>query len=182
MYTVKEVSEKFNINYRTLVREVHRGKLHATRKGGIYIISDEDLLNYQSDCEVVATLNVIIVLVVKDDEMLIVKRKHPEKLLIWQNPSGLLRKYRSVEEQVVEVCKSEADINVKFVKKIGTRISPDTKANLSYFLCNYIDGEIKNLDIFKNSEVKWIKRTDALKYFTSDVYERLLEYFVDSVD
>jgi excisionase family DNA binding protein len=178
MITLKEISKIYGIHYRTLVREVHRGKLKASRLGKMFVVDEKDFTSYQNGTEVLRSLQVLVALIFKGDEMLIVKRRHAEGSLIWQNPSGLLRLGRNNEDQVKDICLAETNSNVRVNKRIGTRISPDTKVKLIYYHCEYLDGDIINKDNLQNSEIKWIKRTDALKYFTSSVYDRLLEYFV----
>lgn len=177
MYTLKELSEKLGISYRTLVREVHRGLLIAERKGAMYLVSEDSFKAYTNSTEILSMLNVLVAVVFNMDDLLIVKRKYPEQNLIWQNPSGLYRQNRSPQEQIIDICKSETNANVKCAKKIGSRISPDTKARLTYYLCEYLDGEIYNVDRFHNSEAKWISKYDAELYFTSSIYQRLLPYF-----
>ncbi len=46
IYTVREVSEKLNINERTLLSHIKSGDLEATKRGKLYFITHTNLKKY----------------------------------------------------------------------------------------------------------------------------------------
>jgi excisionase family DNA binding protein len=43
-YSPKEVAERLNVNYRTIVRNIHAGNIVATKLSGVYRISGKEFL------------------------------------------------------------------------------------------------------------------------------------------
>jgi excisionase family DNA binding protein len=43
-YKPKEVAEKLNVNYRTIIRNIHAGNITALKLGGTYRISGKEFL------------------------------------------------------------------------------------------------------------------------------------------
>jgi 8-oxo-dGTP diphosphatase len=64
----------------------------------------------------------------------------------------------------------ETNIDCVIRNKLGERIHPDTKLKCIYFECQYLGGEIMNLDLNENADVKWVKVNMVRKYITSDLF------------
>jgi len=176
IYTIKEASQKLKIHYRTLLREISRGHLNAIKKGSMYFLTSNALQKYSGHSVTNRILKVAVILIVNGNRVVIVKRKYPELTLIWQFPSGMLRENIPLRTNIANIAQSETGLEVVYIKKIGTRISPETRTHLVYFLTKYKGGKLRNASPLENSKVKWVLKTDTLKYFTSSIYKRLLYY------
>jgi 8-oxo-dGTP diphosphatase len=177
-YSPNELAKKLKVSYRTILREISRGNLGATRVGRSYIIKQADYAAYVGAELEVKPIEVAVAVVEKNKRVLIVKRRHKEGKLLWQFPAGRL-KYAETPRVRAEIeCLEETGVHCKAVRILGKRIHPDTKVVIHYLLCKYIGGDTYNVDTSENSAVMWVSKADALKKFTSDVYPKLKEYLL----
>lgn len=118
---------------------------------------------------------IAIGIVLKDSDVLIVKRKQSEGDLQWQFPGGVIENNESELQAVVREIYEETGCEIDVVKPLGKRLHPYTKKIISYWICQYRNG---NLVISDDDleDVKWINKTDLLQYFTTSVYEPVLSY------
>jgi hypothetical protein len=54
---------------------------------------------------------------------------------------------------------------------LGKRVHPNTKVVIYYWYCEYLDGEEYNADDYENDGVEWVTGEEALRRFTTDVYD-----------
>jgi len=52
LYSVKEVAELFNLNYRSILNMITVGELKAYKIGGVYRISEKEIYRYLQSAEV----------------------------------------------------------------------------------------------------------------------------------
>lgn len=119
---------------------------------------------------------VVVAVVLKDNKVLIIKRKVPEKELVWQFPAGKVEDGETEKEAVKRETKEETNCIVLPKLKIGERIHPITKKEISYWLCEWQSGEIKE----KPDEVEtvlWAKKDEVQNYFSTPIFEPVLKYF-----
>lgn len=105
-----------------------------------------------------------------DNSVLLVKRRTKEGRLLWQFPAGMIKPTENAESVTIKEIKKETNINCVIIQKIGERIHPDTNVKCYYYQCKYLDGDLKNLDVDENSEVKWVEKKLIKDYITSDLY------------
>lgn len=105
-----------------------------------------------------------------DNSILLVKRRTKEGKLHWQFPAGMIKPTENAESVTIKEIKKETNVNCVIVQKIGERIHPDTNVKCYYYKCKYLDGELKNLDIDENTEVKWVEKNLIKDYITSNLY------------
>jgi excisionase family DNA binding protein len=175
-YTPKEVANQLKTNYRTILREIKRGNLKAHKVGNLYVIKESDLQKYIDKGTVVSPLKVSVAVVKKDNQFLLVKRRKKEGKLQWQFPTGTLKYAEDSSIRAEIECLEETSIHCKAIKKLGKRVHPDTNVIIYYWICEYIQGEPKNLDDYENEEVKWVDADKVLDLTTSDVYPPIKEY------
>jgi len=118
---------------------------------------------------------VVIGIVTKDNQVLIVRRKQKEGNLFWQFPGGVIEDEETEIQAVVREIEEETGIESKAIKCLGSRIHPSTKQSISYWICEFISGDIcisdKDLD-----EAIWVNINDILKYFTTPIYSPIIDY------
>lgn len=124
---------------------------------------------------------VVLAIVQKSTKYLIIRRKDGESNLIWLFPGGKKEltdknEKNTAEREVLE----ETGVLCKATKKIGARLHPKTKVNLTYWLCDYVRGEATVKDAEEIEEVKWATREDVTSIFGDDLFIKVREYFRNS--
>ena len=118
---------------------------------------------------------IVVGIVIKNDQILIVKRKEREKDLLWQFPGGKIEENEHSEEAVIREIKEEVGIECKITCCLGSRIHPSTKKEIIYFMCEYLSGNIF-LQQKEISDAIWIDKNHMMKYFTTPIYQPILDY------
>lgn len=179
IYTPKQVASALNLNYRTILSKISKGELKTIRIGKNFLVTHAALTEYlNKSTESTQPLKIAVAIIMHNDKVLVLHRRVREGALSWQFPAGRIKyKERSSTRAEIE-CLEETGVHCKAVKSIGKRIHPDTKAIISYWLCEYLHGEPYLADDEENVEVRWVTKKQALKLFTSNVYppvRKLLE-------
>ena len=118
---------------------------------------------------------VVIGVVTNGSKVLLVKRKEGEGKLRWQFPGGGLEANESDEQALVRELIEETGCSIIPTRLLGQRIHPYTNKFISYWICDYISGDIRVSD--KDlEEAKWVETSEILNYFTTPVYPPILEY------
>lgn len=118
---------------------------------------------------------VVVGIVIKEDKVLIVRRKKGEGDLLWQFPGGTVEQGETFEEAVIRELREETGIRVSVKERLGERIHPYTKKYMAYFGCEYIDGELHISDADLD-QIEWVDKNKLEQYFTTPIYEAAAEY------
>lgn len=113
---------------------------------------------------------IVMGIIKNNDYVLIVKRKVKEGTLSWQFPGGKVENGETEQDAVIREVKEETNLKISVSHKIGDRIHPITKKYISYWLCDYISGEIF-VDDEDIGEAKWVDGRDVMDYFTTPLFE-----------
>ena len=100
----------------------------------------------------------------------LVTNENDEILLInspwrgWEYPGGMIEPGETFQEALKREIKEEAGVDVEITGFVGLckNIQRDV-VNID-FICKYIGGELKTSD--ESSEVKWVKKEEALNMIT----------------
>lgn len=177
-YTVEELSKLLKVNYRTILREIERENLTATKVGRIYIVSKDSLHEYVDQKNIKRTINVAVAVIIRDGKCVIVERRKQEGKLHWQCPSGTVLKNEHSARRAEREAYVETGIRCKAVKLLGERLHPDTKVVISYWVCEYISGELINGDSKENVQAIWVNKKDVPSYFTSNIFPPLKRFLL----
>jgi 8-oxo-dGTP diphosphatase len=125
---------------------------------------------------------VVLALIEKDGEFLLIDRRNPHLKLTWAFPGGIMEEGEEEEVAAVREAREEVGLDVEVVKKLSERKHPNTFVQLSYFHCQLKDKnqEPKILETEEIKDIKWVKASEAIDYFTSDVdpnIKKFLESF-----
>ncbi len=120
--------------------------------------------------------HVVLGIVNKDNKLLMVERAQKEGELLWAFPGGKVEDGETNEEACIREVFEETGVNVSIDKIIGTREHPNTKRTMTYFLCNYISGEIKISDPNEIARAEYKTFSEIYRDINTDIYEPVDEY------
>jgi len=120
--------------------------------------------------------DVVVGIVDKDGKILMIKRAKKEGDLVWAFPGGKVEDNETKEQACVREVFEETGINVQIKKILGERIHPNTQAKLTYFLCDYLNGEITILDETEILDIAYKNKEEFNRDVKTDVYPPVFEY------
>lgn len=109
-------------------------------------------------------LRVAIAIVVRDGQVLLVRRRNKAAGIAWQFPAGIVKPGENAEEVAVRETLAETGVHCTTADHIGARLHPVTGVLCDYFLCPYLAGEAVNLDNVENAAVTWAPRRGVAKF------------------
>jgi 8-oxo-dGTP diphosphatase len=109
-------------------------------------------------------LRVAIAIVLRDGQVLLVRRRNRDAGIAWQFPAGIVKPGENAEEIAVRETLAETGVHCANADHIGSRLHPVTGVVCDYFLCPYLAGEPVNLDNVENAAVTWAPRRDVAKF------------------
>jgi len=70
----------------------------------------------------------------------------------------------------------ETGVHCRTIRHLGNRIDPITRVYCDYFLCEYLTGEVANLDPAENASVTWAPIAALTRFIPRDqIYAPVLE-------
>jgi 8-oxo-dGTP diphosphatase len=112
----------------------------------------------------VQALRVAIAVVLRDDQVLLVKRRTKADGIAWQFPAGIVKPGENPDEVAVRETLAETGVHCTVAAHIGGRLHPVTGVLCDYFHCLYLAGDAANLDNVENAAVTWASRRDVAKF------------------
>lgn len=109
----------------------------------------------------------------------LVTNENEEILLInspwrgWEYPGGMIEPGETFQEALKREIKEEAGVDVEITGFVGICKNIEKDVVNIDFTCKYIGGELKTSD--ESSEVKWVKKEDALAMITFPLTRKRLE-------
>lgn len=97
----------------------------------------------------------------ENNELLLMKRnKEPEKGK-WSIPGGKVNFFEAFEDAIKREVKEEIDVEIKIEKMLAlaSHIIPEESVHFvgPQYLCRIKEGQVKNLEPQKHTELKWFK-------------------------
>ncbi|KAB2880919.1 NUDIX hydrolase [bacterium] len=115
-------------------------------------------------------------IVIRRKKILLIKRRKPEGILTWQFPAGKIEANESPKNAAVREVREETGIRCKIVKKLGSRLHPNTNVEIYYWLCK----QTAKCQRVRNSEevetLKWCSYHELRSIITSDLFEPVDKY------
>ena len=112
--------------------------------------------------------------------ILMVKRAKQEGKLLWGFPTTMIKPGEDIKKRIIKETFDETNIKTKFIKSLGTRIHPNSKAITNYCALEFINGEVENKDEYENSEAKWVPINKYKELITSDIYIGVSKYLEEN--
>lgn len=141
-----------------------------------------------SDIGRLRSLGIGIAVVSKDGCFLMTRRRGSggARELTWTFPAVMYepedRTPDQLEERVVMNVCQETGVSCRAVAHLGSRPSPIRASYkiLDYYHCEYLHGELSNLDSNENEEVAWVAAARVDAYVTSPVFEPVRRLIADA--
>ena len=128
-------------------------------------------------------LRVAIAIVLREDQVLLVRRRDEAAGLTWQFPAGIVKPGEDPEKVAVRETLAETDIHCSVAEHVGGRLHPVTGVLCEYFRCPYLAGDAVNQDHVENAAVIWAPRRDVGRFIERDtVYPPVLMILEDQRD
>jgi 8-oxo-dGTP diphosphatase len=128
-------------------------------------------------------LRVAIAIVLRDDQVLLVRRRDEAAGIAWQFPAGIVKPGEQAEEVAVRETLAETGIHCSVTGHIGGRLHPVTGVLCDYFLCPYLAGDATNRDNIENAAVIWAPGRDVSKFIErGSIYPPVLMILEDRRD
>ena len=116
----------------------------------------------------------VFAVVVKRDEILLIKRGiHPHKGF-WCQPGGVIDEGETPEEAAVRETREETGIEVEVVSFLGEVRGPISGRAHNVYLCRQISGKL-NTDSPEVEDVRWVPFTELYSY-------RIPSFIMDFLD
>jgi len=116
----------------------------------------------------------------KKKEVLLIKRKHPEKsrkggVLKWAFPGGKQKYDESRKECVEREVLDETGFDIRQIKEISLRVHPEFPVTVVYHLCQALEPrKFKDTkEPWEVEEIRWVKPEMIRKLITSDLDEKV---------
>lgn len=109
-------------------------------------------------------LRVAIAVVTKGPSVLLVRRRDPERDLVWQFPAGIVKPGHHAPDVAARETLAETGVHCEPREHLGSRLHPITGATCDYFRCEYLGGDAENRDPTENSGVTWAPRADVTRF------------------
>jgi 8-oxo-dGTP diphosphatase len=102
--------------------------------------------------------------IIRDGQVLMVRRRVKEGELSWQFPAGQVEPGEAADEAAVRETQEETGLTVRAAKDLGGRVHPSTGRTMFYFACDFVDGTAHVADEEELAEVAWCDRATLTAY------------------
>ncbi|MET9550568.1 NUDIX hydrolase [Streptomyces sp. NPDC006627] len=124
----------------------------------------------------VTSAGVAAAVVVQDGRVLLIRRRVPEGVLVWQFPAGKVEDGETAEQAAVRETLEETGLTVKAIKLLGERVHPKTGRLMSYTAAEVIEGEARVADDEELDAVAWVAHSEIKDYVPYGLFEPVQEY------
>lgn len=115
-------------------------------------------------------------IIVKDGQVLMVRRRVAEGELSWQFPAGEIEPGETAEEAAVREATEETGVSVRARRRLGQRIHPATGRTMVYIECDSPSGLARVADPEDLAEVEWCGRARLKEYVPHPFYGPVQDY------
>jgi 8-oxo-dGTP diphosphatase len=103
-------------------------------------------------------------IVVRDGQVLMVRRRVKEGALSWQFPAGEVEPGETVSIAAVRETLEETGLTVRAARELGGRVHPNTGRTMFYVACDVVEGTAYVADEEELAEVAWCDRATLTAY------------------
>lgn len=161
-------------------RKVYKFPLKRISKAQFdYQIQDKDIASFHP-ISIRPTLNVVGAAIIKNNKVLIAKRKSGELKGKWEFPGGKIENEETPQEALRREIKEELDIDISVNQLIDSSYYEykDFNVNLSVYECIHEEGTINDIE---HEELKWVEANKVIEEDLADADSQIAETFVNSL-
>jgi 8-oxo-dGTP pyrophosphatase MutT (NUDIX family)/DNA-binding XRE family transcriptional regulator len=138
-------------------------------------------LKAEDDAEVAAAgnavaLTIAIAVVINNTDVLLVCRRDADPSgITWQFPAGIVKPGATPATVAIRETLAETGVHCSIRNELGSRIHPLSGVSASYFLCDYLAGEVENRDEIENTSALWAPTEDVTRFIPKQrIFEPVL--------
>ena len=138
-------------------------------------------LKAEDDAEVAAAgnavaLTIAIAVVINNTDVLLVCRRDADPSgITWQFPAGIVKPGATPATVAIRETLAETGVHCSIRDELGSRIHPLSGVSASYFLCDYLAGEVENRDEIENTSALWAPAEDVTRFIPKQrIFEPVL--------
>jgi 8-oxo-dGTP diphosphatase len=110
-------------------------------------------------------LTVAIAVVINDAKVLLVCRRDADPHgITWQFPAGIVKPGAAPSTIAIRETLAETGVHCAVRTELGSRVHPLTGVSATYFLCDYLAGEVENRDVIENTSALWTPMADVTRF------------------
>lgn len=114
-------------------------------------------------------LTVAVAVVTRDDRVLLVCRRDAETSgVTWQFPAGVVKPGSAADHVAVRETLAETGVHCAVRLSLGERVHPVTGVHCTYWLCDYLAGDVENCDPDENISVIWAPCVQITRFIEVD--------------
>jgi 8-oxo-dGTP pyrophosphatase MutT (NUDIX family) len=127
-------------------------------------------LKAEDDAEVAAAgeavaLSIAIAVVLNDTDVLLVCRREADPSgITWGFPAGIVKPGANPATVAIRETFAETGVHCSIRDELGSRVHPLSGVRASYFLCDYLAGEVENRDEIENTSALWAPTQDVTRF------------------
>ena len=120
-------------------------------------------------------------IIVREDRVLMVRRRVKEGELMWQFPAGSIEPGETAEQAAVRETAEETGVTVEAVKLLGERVHPKTGRLMYYTACSVVEGEAHVADEEELDAVAWVAHSEISDYVPYGLYGPVQKYLDEAL-
>jgi 8-oxo-dGTP diphosphatase len=127
-------------------------------------------LKADDDAEATAVGNAValaiaIAVVVNETNVLLVCRREADPdAITWQFPAGIVKPGARPETVAIRETLAETGVHCSVRDELGSRVHPVSGVDATYFLCDYLAGEVENRDEIENTDALWAPAENVTRF------------------
>jgi 8-oxo-dGTP diphosphatase len=148
---------------RALDTTYSRAEEHAKIRFARQLKADDDT-EVAAAGNAVALAIAIAVVVNNTDVLLVCRREADPSGITWQFPAGIVKPGATPATVAIRETLAETGVHCSVRDELGSRVHPLSGVSASYFLCDYLAGEVENRDEIENTSALWAPAENVTRF------------------
>jgi 8-oxo-dGTP diphosphatase len=119
---------------------------------------------------------IVVAIVQHEGKILMLRSKEKEGNLRWRFPGGEVEQDETEGKAACREVAEETGIVCRPTRKLGERAHPSTKRIVSYYVCDFIDGNTALKEPYKFDKIAWLTPLEVFNNVTSSIFRPVKDY------